>query len=534
MSWACERTHRHTWIPTFQSKGSSRFQLAPCLAPLQQALGIGSSPSVKGLIALVLEQLLDLHPQLCKPGRDSALLLLLLLGPASGAVGPVAGLYCGQVPANTCAGSVFGLGGKVCPGLLNANASSWVRSNRNRLSRVLSSPAPSDRQQLSTGCCGGWNDGASVLLNVSHKNEIPHRFSYNPMITWVSYLVGTYCCEYRGRVCVCWWWSSCNHCWEHKEASPAAKDQMSLCELHQATSDGELVCPIASSISFAKKKKKYQNEAFSWACFQVFFPCVPQDPRYYLPVTKVCRGTWAWCWAQTQTVTQDEDRFLQGCLHAVIVGPEDSLKEADPLFLSLPPYECLWLLLFPPCNHIWRINAQTLQFLKQQWLSVRGKTMLTQVGESACWNLKTEHFYTSKSSQATKPDDKQSWHTSERHWAKYKPECRELGTRSWLGTRPGSLRRWEGLGEACWAPASAQTYGATSAATCRERGSARPGWSPCPGPRLCTPLWKRPCQGKGRAGKAALSPRSLAAAGLKPLEGLSLHPTTPLGQQARG
>ena len=44
---------------------------------------MGSSPSVKGLIALVLEQLLDLHPQLCKPGRGSALLLLLLLGPAS-------------------------------------------------------------------------------------------------------------------------------------------------------------------------------------------------------------------------------------------------------------------------------------------------------------------------------------------------------------------------------------------------------------------------------------------------------------------
>lgn len=92
-------------------------------------LGIGSSRSAKGLIAFALEQLLDLRLQLCKPGRGSAPLLLLLLGAASW--GPQGHWHHGaggrallRPGANTCAGGVFRLGGKVCPGLLNANASS--------------------------------------------------------------------------------------------------------------------------------------------------------------------------------------------------------------------------------------------------------------------------------------------------------------------------------------------------------------------------------------------------------------------------
>lgn len=48
----------------------------------------------------------------------------------------------------------------------------------------------------------------------------------------------------------------------------------------------------------------------------------------------------------------------------------------------------------------------------------------------------------------TKPDDKQSWHASEQCWVKYKPDSTELGTRSWLGTRLGVLRRGEGSGKA--------------------------------------------------------------------------------------
>lgn len=189
---------RHTRIHTFPCKGSSCFQLMLCLAPLRQTLGIGSSPRVEGLTALVLEQLLDLHPQLRKPGRGSAPLRLLPLV----ATGPAApwGRWQGSAAAgyqHACRQRVW-VGGKVCPGLLNTTASVGVRSNRNCPSRVLCSPAPSDRQQLNAGHCERWKDGASVLLHVSHQNEIPQRFSYDLTIAWVSYLVGAHCWEYRG------------------------------------------------------------------------------------------------------------------------------------------------------------------------------------------------------------------------------------------------------------------------------------------------------------------------------------------------
>lgn len=72
-----------------------------------------------------------------------------------------------------------------------------------------------------------------------------------------------------------------------------------------------------------------------------------------------------------------------------------------------------------------------------------------------------------------------------------------------------------------------------SMAMCREGGSARPGWNPYLGPRLCTPLRRRPHQGKRRAGKAAPSLHSLAAAGLKQLEGLSCTPP-PLWDSGQG
>lgn len=101
-------TQTHTNTHTFLCKGNSCFQLTLCLALLQQMLGIASSSSVKSLIALALEQLLDLHPQLCQPGRGSALLLLLgatsqglgaggslgvLVPQGGGTPGPVAGLW---------------------------------------------------------------------------------------------------------------------------------------------------------------------------------------------------------------------------------------------------------------------------------------------------------------------------------------------------------------------------------------------------------------------------------------------------------
>lgn len=53
---------------------------------------------------------------------------------------------------------------------------------------------------------------------------------------------------------------------------------MSLCELHQATSDGELVCPIASSISFAKKKKSIKMRPSAELVFKSFSPVYPRIP----------------------------------------------------------------------------------------------------------------------------------------------------------------------------------------------------------------------------------------------------------------
>lgn len=73
-------------------------------------------------------------------------------GRAVGSVGLVA-----HVPGGTRAGAVPWPGADTCPGgalgLLNASASSQVKSSRNSLSGAQASPAPSGRQHLSTGHC---------------------------------------------------------------------------------------------------------------------------------------------------------------------------------------------------------------------------------------------------------------------------------------------------------------------------------------------------------------------------------------------
>lgn len=62
-------------------------------------------------------------------------------------------------------------------------------------------------------------------------------------------LLVTYRCESHKGVVY-------KHCWEQGEASLGSTDQVSLCEVHQATSDRKLLCSIASNISFAKKQKR--------------------------------------------------------------------------------------------------------------------------------------------------------------------------------------------------------------------------------------------------------------------------------------
>lgn len=79
---------------------------------------------------------------------------------------------------------------------------------------------------------------------VKYLKDFPTNYSYLDFLLLVAY-----CCESQGG-------GECNHCWEQGEASLGSPDQVSLRELRQATSDRKLLCPIASYISFAKKKTK--------------------------------------------------------------------------------------------------------------------------------------------------------------------------------------------------------------------------------------------------------------------------------------